>query len=82
VDDDFNVVGIIDWEYSGFYSNDFEAPLWTVPPPEAENYFDIDADKIPQLVKFLSQKQHRRLWLRDPSTFLLCGKSKRMGFED
>ncbi len=49
--------------------------------PEEEGYFDIDADKIPRLAKFLSQRQHQRLWLRDLPTFRLCGKSKRMGFE-
>ncbi|OAP63434.1 hypothetical protein AYL99_02661 [Fonsecaea erecta] len=60
VDDNFKAVGIVDWEYSGFYPDDFEAPLW-IQSPEEEGYFDIDAHKIPRLVKFLSQREHRRL---------------------
>ncbi|RVX70832.1 hypothetical protein B0A52_05988 [Exophiala mesophila] len=69
VDDNFKVVGIIDWEYSGFYPDEFEAPLWTTSPKD-EGYHDIGAEKIPQLVKFLSQKEHKQFW---PGNFsLLC----------
>ncbi|EHY60727.1 hypothetical protein ABEF92_007061 [Exophiala dermatitidis] len=71
VDDNFNVVGIVDWECSGFYPDYFEAPLWTKSLDD-EGYFDIDAHNIPRLVEFLSQRERRPLWLRDSilSSFL------------
>ena len=55
------VVVIIDWEYSGFYCEYFEAPLWTRSPKE-QGYYDIDADKISDLISFLSQKGQRSVW--------------------
>ena len=46
------VAAIIDWEYSGFYLPEFEAPLWTKHFKDP-GYHDIDAHKLDDLIKFL-----------------------------
>ncbi|MCJ1350015.1 hypothetical protein MMC31_008258 [Peltigera leucophlebia] len=52
--DTLQVDAIIDWEYSGFYPPEFEAPLWTKSCRESD-YHDIDAEKIESLTKFLDK---------------------------
>ena len=47
------VEAIIDWEFSGFYNPDFEAPLWTKAWYEP-GYHDIGSDSIPRLLRFLT----------------------------
>ncbi|KAL9098122.1 MAG: hypothetical protein Q9163_006158 [Psora crenata] len=46
------VEAIIDWEYSGFYPPEFEAPLWKKSFDDPE-YYDIDSDKVENLIHFL-----------------------------
>ena len=46
------VEAIIDWEISGFYNPDFEAPLWTKAWYEPE-YHDIGSDSVSRLIHFL-----------------------------
>lgn len=50
--DTLEVVAIIDWEYSGFYILEFEAPLWTKDSSEP-GYHDIDAHKVDDLINIL-----------------------------
>ncbi len=52
--DTLEVAAIIDWEYSGFYPPEFEAPLWTKGSREP-GYHDIDAHKVDDLIKILDQ---------------------------
>ena len=47
------VEAIIDWEFSGFYLPEFEAPLWMKSFDEP-GYHDIDADKVESLIHFLA----------------------------
>lgn len=62
-EDTLQVEAIIDWELSGYYPSEFEAPLWTIAWNEP-GYHDIEADKIEDLIYFLSdtskQKRPRR----------------------
>lgn len=47
--DTFNIAAIIDWEYAGYYTTDFEYPLWLRPYKEqGEDHLQTD-----HLVKFL-----------------------------
>jgi aminoglycoside phosphotransferase (APT) family kinase protein len=59
-EDTLQVEAIIDWELSGYYPPEFEAPLWTRAWNEP-GYHDIEADKIEELICFLSDtgKQKR-----------------------
>jgi len=50
--DTLQVEAIIDWEVSGFYTSDFEAPLWTKAWYEP-GYHDIGSDLVPGLIQFL-----------------------------
>ena len=50
------VKAIIDWEVSGFYNPDFEAPLWTKAWYEP-GYHDIGSDSVPRLIQFLTDGQ-------------------------
>lgn len=50
--DMLQVEAIIDWEYSGFYPPEFEAPLWTKSFDEPD-YHSIDADRVESLIKLL-----------------------------
>ncbi len=50
--DTLQVEAIIDWEVSGFYTSDFEAPLWTKAWYEPR-YHDIGSDSVPGLIQFL-----------------------------
>ena len=52
--DTLQVEAIIDWEFSGFYPPEFEAPLWTKSFDEP-GYHDIDADKVESLTRFLTE---------------------------
>lgn len=51
--DTLQVEAIVDWEFSGFYPAEFEAPLWTKSIDEP-GYQDIDADKVERLIRFLA----------------------------
>lgn len=59
--DTLEVAAIIDWEYSGFYPPEFEAPLWTKDSLEP-GYHYIDAQKVDDLIKILDNPPgtHRR----------------------
>ena len=50
--DTLQVQAIIDWEFSGFYPSEFEAPLW-LKAANDPGYGDIDADKTERLLRFL-----------------------------
>jgi len=52
--DTLQVEAIIDWEFSGFYLPEFEAPLWMMSFDEP-GYHDIDADKVESLIHFLAE---------------------------
>ncbi|KKY21322.1 putative protein kinase-like domain [Phaeomoniella chlamydospora] len=56
--DSCRVEGIIDWEFSGFYTPEFEAPFWKT-SPDTEGYYDIGADRLDNLTKLLSYPQNR-----------------------
>ena len=49
------VEAIIDWEVSGFYNPEFEAPLWTKAWYEPE-YHDIGSDSVLSVIQFLNDK--------------------------
>ena len=46
------VEAIINWEFSGFYPLEFEAPLW-IKSFDEPGYNDIDADTVKDLTQFL-----------------------------
>ncbi len=50
--DSLEVQAVIDWEFSGFYPSEFEAPLWLKATYEP-GYREIDADKTERLLRFL-----------------------------
>ena len=54
--DTLQVEAVIDWEVSGFYNPDFEAPLWTKAWYEPE-YHEIGYDSVPRLIQFLTGGQ-------------------------
>lgn len=83
--DTLQVEAIIDWEYSGFFPSEFEAPLWTKSSNEP-GYHDMNAQQVDSLIKFLedpgenhinsskthviiSFRCHRSIVIGDP----LCG---------
>lgn len=54
-EDTLDVEAIIDWELSGFYLPEFEAPLWTSAWHES-GYYDLEADQVEKLICFLLDK--------------------------
>lgn len=54
------VEAIIDWEFSGFYLPEFEAPLWLKAFDEP-GYHDIDGGKVEKLIRFLETGNIRRV---------------------
>ncbi|KAL8847564.1 MAG: hypothetical protein Q9215_004061 [Flavoplaca cf. flavocitrina] len=54
--DTLQVIAIIDWEVSGFYNPEFEAPLWAKAWYEP-GYHDIGSDSVPSLIQFLVHGQ-------------------------
>lgn len=50
--DTLKVEAIIDWEHSGFFPSEFEAPLWTKASNET-GYHDMNAQQVDSLIRFL-----------------------------
>lgn len=64
--DTLQVEAIIDWEISGFYDPEFEAPLWTKAWYEP-GYHEIGSDSVPRLIRFLTEgHEHNQRSSKDP----------------
>ena len=70
--DTLQVQAVIDWEFSGFYPSEFEAPLWLKAANEP-GYCDIDAGKTERLLRFLRDPGRKPCLYRK---FLVNGHQK------
>ncbi len=56
--DSLSIKAIMDWEYSGFYPELFESPVYTRHGPRAQVTFD--ENKVSRMIEFLRSRERRK----------------------